>query len=365
MNIVTRGLSSLSRIALAGCLLSLGTLAEAQHYQQANLVADVSGAAATPDSNLVNPWGLARGSTTPWWVANNGTGTSTLYTGAGVIVPKVVTVPAAKPGDMGVPSGMVFNKTADFVLTMGGPALFIFVTEDGTISGWNSGLVPADVAVVMKKPDGAVYKGAAIASFQGKNYLYVTNFARKRIDVFDTSFSRVRMSEEAFDDDRIPRGFSPFNVWNIGDNLYVTYAKVDPATHDDVKGAGLGFVDVFSPGGRLLRRLEHGDWLNAPWGLALAPSDFGAFSHHLLVGQFGSGEIAAYNLATGRFVGKVKDTSDNVLSIDGLWALSFGNGGSAGPLNTLFFTAGPDDESHGLFGTLTAVAAEQLLGNGK
>jgi uncharacterized protein (TIGR03118 family) len=152
-------------------------------------------------------------------------------------------------------------------------------------------------------------------------------------------------------------------VVNIGNSLYVTFAKVDPATLDDVAGPGLGFVEVFTPGGRLIRRFQNGDWLNAPWGVALAPSDFGAFSHYLLIGQFGSGQIAAYNLETGKFAGLVRDPSDQELAIEGLWALSFGNGANAGSATTLFFTAGIEDEAHGLFGTLAPVAAEQLLGN--
>jgi uncharacterized protein (TIGR03118 family) len=351
---------------LAGFALSLSTLAEAQHYVKTDLVSDLPGATTT-DPNLVNPWGLSRSSTSPWWVADNGAGVSTLYDGSGTPFPSgtplVVTIPPAMGGTTGVPTGTVFNGTADFELTTGNPAKFLFVTEDGTISGWNSGTT----AVVKATNPKAVYKGAAIASLHGVNFLYVTNFAKRRIDVFDTHFMRVKhMGHELFEfeDERVPRGFSPFNVQNIGGNLYVTFAKVDPATLDDVKGAGLGFVDVFSPDGRLLRRLEHGPWLNAPWGVALAPGDFGRFSHHVLVGQFGSGEIAVYNAVTGRFVGKVKDDMDNVLVIDGLWALSFGNGANAGPINTLFFTGGIQDEAHGLFGTLIPVAAEQLLGNG-
>jgi len=371
MSIAQRSRSAFMLVLLAGFVLSSGNLVYAQHYVQTNLVSDQPGA-TTMDPNLVNPWGLSRSSTSPWWVSDNGAGVATLYDGSGTPFPTgsplVVTIPPATGGTSGVPTGTVFNGTPDFEITTGHPAKFIFVTEDGTISGWNGG----GSAVVMSTDEKAEYKGAAIASLHGVNFLYVTNFKRGRIDVYDSHFMRVKHMGEKhkgderfeFEDERIPRGFSPFNVQNIGGDLYVTFAKVDPATFDDVKGAGLGFVDVFSPDGRLLRRLQHGPWLNAPWGVALAPGDFGAFSHHVLVGQFGSGEIAVYDAVTGRFVGKVKDDMDNVLVIDGLWALSFGNGQNAGPLNTLFFTAGIDDEAHGLFGTLTAVPAEQLLGNG-
>jgi len=372
------------RLALvAGCVL-LGARANAQHYTQMNLVSDQTGVAAVQDLNLVNPWGLSRSSGSPWWTANNGMGNSTLFntsTTPPTVLGLVVTIPSASGTDPGVPTGTVFNGTPAFELTPGNTARFLFVTEDGTVSGWNPAVMATDAVIKATNKD-AVYKGVAIASWRGNWYLYVTNFSQRRIDVFDSSFHRVHLSDDdhhgamdnhhgedddhkSFEDHRIPRGFSPFNVQNIGGDLYVTYAKRDPATNDDVAGPGFGYVDVFSPGGRLLRRLEHGDWLSAPWGLALAPGDFGAFSHNLLVGQFGSGEIAAYDVATGAFLGKVLDkATGNVLAIDGLWALGFGNGAAAGPLNTLFFTAGPDDESHGLFGSLTADPAEQLLGNG-
>jgi len=271
----------------------------------------------------------------------------------------------------------VFNGTNAFELAPGAPARFLFVGEDGTISGWNPAVDPTN-AVIKVKRQNSVYKGAAIASRGGAWFLYVTNFSGRRIDVFNSSFHHVSLDDIAPSDDdqgkgndgrfldgKIPKDFSPFNVQNIGGDLYVTYAKRDPATNDDVAGPGLGYVDVFSPSGQLLRRLEHGSWLNAPWGLALAPGDFGAFTHNLLVGQFGSGEIAAYDVTTGKFLGKMRDkTTDEVIEIEGLWALSFGNGANAGPLNTLFFTAGIEDESHGLFGTLTADPAEQVLGNG-
>jgi uncharacterized protein (TIGR03118 family) len=238
------------------------------------------------------------------------------------------------------------------------------VAEDGSIAGWNGGTA----AVVVSTQRNSSYKGVAIAGLNGAHYLYVANASKKRIDIFDTHFQRVELGrgrfEEAFEDERIPRSFAPFNVQNIGDNLYVAFAKFDPATGDPIAGPGLGFVDVFTPGGRLVQRLEHGDWLNAPWGLVMASGDFGAFSHHVLVGQFRSGEIAAYT-TSGRFVGKVRNAADAVLSIDGLWALSFGNGTRAGLATTMYFTAGPQDEAHGLFGTLTPVPAELQLGNGQ
>jgi uncharacterized protein (TIGR03118 family) len=367
-------LSTLIWVTAVGLWLS--PPAEAQQYKRTDLVSDLAGA-TFQDAHLVNPWGLSRSSGSPWWAADNGTGFSTLYDGVGNAQPLVVTIPPAAGGTTGVPTGTVFNGTTDFKLPNGNPARFLFVAEDGTISGWNGG---TQAVIVSTYPD-AVYKGAAIASRNGVSYLYVANFGQKRIDVFDSTFQRVRSghgehdssresldaqhgdSKDAFRDERLPRSFSPFNVQNIGGSLYVAFAKLGDDA-DEVPGAGLGYVDVFSPSGRLLRRLEHGPWLNAPWGLALAPGDFGAFSHNLLVGQFGSGEIAVYDVSSGRFVGKMQDAASAVLSIEGLWALSFGNGANAGPLNTLYFTAGIEDETHGLFGSLTPLSGAPL-GNGQ
>ncbi len=351
---------------LTGLVLSLGGAAEAQHFTQTNLVSDQPGMAAMTDANLVNPWGLSRGSATPWWVSDNGEGVATLYDGTGAARSLVVTIPPAMGGSTGVPTGTLFNGTMDFQLTPGNAARFLFVTEDGTISGWNPA-VDATHAVVKFSDPKAVFKGAAIVTSNGASFLYVADFSRRRIDVFDTNFQKVRSDDDdhSFRDERIPRGFGPFNVQDIGGNLYVTFAQLDSAMHDEVDGPGLGYVDVFSPSGHLLRRLQHGSWLNAPWGLALAPADFGAFAHDVLVGQFGSGQIAAYDAVTGAFRGLARDTTDAVLTIQGLWALSFGNDAAAGPATTLFFTAGIDDENHGLFGTLTPVATEQLLGNGR
>jgi len=184
------------------------------------------------------------------------------------------------------------------------------------------------------------------------------NFRSGRIDVFDSNFKQVSLSEELFDDDQIPRGFAPFNVQGIGPNIYVTYAQQDAAKHDPVGGAGLGFVEVFDGQGKKLAKLEHGDWFNAPWGVVLAPADFGEFSHAVLVGNFRGGTIAAFNPLTGRFIGSVLNSDGSTVNIDGLWALAFGNGGASGPGSTLFFTAGPDNETNGLFGTLTPTASE-------
>lgn len=331
-----------------------------QHYIQTNLVSDLPGTAMPPDLNLQNAWGLVAGPATPWWVADNHTGTSTLYDGTGTKLGLVVTIPSASGNDTGSPTGVAFNGSpTDFLLAPGKPALFIFVTEDGTISGWNPGVQPTDAVIVKNNARyNAVYKGATIGEIEGKKYLFVTNFHSGHIEIYNTYFHRVPILEERFDDDRLPAGFAPFNIQGIGPNLYVTYAQQDAAKHDDVHGAGLGYVDVYSSRGNLLQRLEHGFWLNGPWGVELAPANFGEFSHTVLVGNFGDGTIAAFNPVTGRFLGRMRTPEHSLLKIDGLWALRFGNGGKSGPANTLFFTAGPNDENDGLFGTLTPIASE-------
>lgn len=385
MNGKTRVRNVAAAVLAAGVVVA--TQAEAQHYTQTNLVSDQPGAVAPPDGNLVNPWGLARSATSVWWVGNNLTGTATLYNGnTGAASMLVVSIPAAAGDGPGLPTGVVSNPTDGFELTPGHPARFIFVTKDGTVSGWNPQADATHALLKVPADPGDAYTGAALAFRRGVPFLYVANFTKNTIEIFDTTFHNVDESgdasvrrslrgrsahggddddrdgnqrRQAFRDPHLPRGFAPFNVQNIGGDLYVTFAKFDPVTIV-ATGPGLGFVDVFSPEGRLLRRLQHGPWLNAPWGLALAPSDFGAFSHNLLVGEFRSGEISAYDVATGAFLGKVlKAGSDEPFVENSLWSLSFGNGGNAGPLNTLFFTAGIEGETHGLFGTLTAVAAEQ------
>ena len=371
------------------------TLASAQHYQQTNLVSNVpvTPAASVTDPNLQNAWGLVHGPATPWWISNNAGGTSTLYNTSGLnpanpttqtpppVLAPVTIVALNAPGGMpgngvkipnapgqpapGSPTAVMFNgSTTDFLLAPGKPAVFLFATEDGTIQGWNPGvnattaIIEVDNSQVPNKNYGAVYKGATIAEIGGSEYILAANFRSGRIDVFDSNFKPVHVPEEAFHDDGIPPGFAPFNVQGIGPNIYVTFAQQDSAKHDPVGGAGLGFVVVFDGQGKNIAHLEHGDWFNAPWGVVLAPADFGEFSHALLVGNFRGGTIAAFNPRTGRFMGNVLNAAGSTVNIDGLWALAFGNGGASGPGSTLFFTAGPDNETNGLFGTLTPVTTE-------
>jgi len=360
---------SLPVVALS--LFLLPSVTPAQHYKQTNLVSDIASMAPTFDPNLKNPWGLTRSSTTPtrpgspWWVGNNNSGTSTLYTGAGAIIPingtGTVTVPPPKgspAGTLSTPTGVVFNGSpSDFFVAPGKSAIFIFATEDGTISGWAGG---QNAVLVVDNSDngsehGAVYKGATSAEIAGKKFLYVSNFRSAKVEVYDTNFKRVSLGEEAFHAEEIPDGFAPFNVQNIGGTLFVTYAKQDALRHDPVGGDGFGFVELFSPNGNHVGHLQRGPWMNAPWGVVWTTRDFGEFSNAILVGNFRSGWIAAFNGFTHKFIGWVRNSDDSLVTIDGLWSLTFGNDATAGPANTLFFTAGINNEADGLFGTLTPV----------
>jgi uncharacterized protein (TIGR03118 family) len=350
-------------------LFLLPAVTQAQHYEQTNLVSNIPGKASTIDPNLKNPWGLTRSSTTPtrpgspWWIGNNNSGTSTLYNGQdNTIPPLVVTVPAPKgapTGTQSAPTGVVFNGSpTDFLLAAGKQAIFIFATEDGTISGWNPGIDFHNAVLKVDNSDGggangAVYKGMTSAEINGHRFLYVTNFRSAKVEVYDTNFKSVHLDEDAFEAEGVPRGFAPFNVQNIGGSLFVTYAKQDAPRHDPVGGDGLGFVEIFTPSGNHIGHLEHGDWFNAPWGVVWTTRDFGEFSNAILVGNFRSGWIAAFNGFTHKFIGWVRNPDDSLVTIDGLWSLTFGNDATAGPANTLFFTAGINNEQDGLFGTLT------------
>jgi uncharacterized protein (TIGR03118 family) len=347
-----------ARTAFLALALAAGfpTLASAQKYSQTNLVSDVPGWAAKLDPHLVNAWGLAFSATSPVWVADNGTGVSTLYTGSGSIVPLVVTIPGpAGSMDHSAPTGIVFNGNGGFTVSgngASGSSVFIFATEDGTISGWNPG-VDLQNAVRMVDNSGmeAVYKGLAIGTTEKGAFIYATNFKSGWVEMYDSNFDWVKN----FTDWDVPRGYAPFGIQNINGKLYVTFALQDEDKEDDVAGPAHGFVDVFDLNGNKLKRLISHGQLNSPWGLALAPSNFGKFSGTLLVGNFGNGHINAFDINTGGARGHMLRPNGRNLEIDGLWGLAFGTGGASGPTNTLLFTAGPDDESHGLFGTITAV----------
>lgn len=336
-------------------LLLLATFALGQHYQQTNLVSDLPGVAARTDTNLINAWGLARSGTSPWWVNSAGASVSILYNGSGEAFPPASSLVVSVPPSGSEPTGIVFNGTTDFEVGIGAPARFIFVTTDGVISGWNPAVDP-NAVVVKDNSETAAYTGLAISQWEGKNYIYAANFKGKQVEVYDGKFDPVSFGSSAFHDPALPEDFSPFNVQAIGDRIYVTFAKLEEGGDEEIQGAGLGYVDAFNASGELVLRLKHGRWLNAPWGIALAPAQgFGKFSGELLVGNLGSGEIAVYNPTTGNFHGLLRDVHGKPIEIEGLWALGFGNGANAGPPTTLFFAAGIEDETHGLFGTITPV----------
>jgi len=349
-------------IRQATALLSFALLlggahpALAQFYLQHNLVSDLPGA-DLQDLSLVNSWGLVSSPTSPFWVANNGTDTSTLYNTSGPVMKVAITALPCQcvmvPGD---PTGIVFNgNSASFHLPGGGPAArFIFDAADGSISAWAGGTT----ATAVVPPSDKVYKGLTIASTtMGGDFLYATDFHDGKVDVYDSSFVLQDMPG-AFADPKLPKGYAPFGIRNIDGIIYVTYALQDADAHDDVAGQGHGFINAFTTDGTLIRRVASRGTLDSPWGLAKAPADFGKFSGDLLVGNFGNGKIHAYDpnslQGNGQYKrrGVLHSANGPPLKIDGLWALSFGNDHSAGPHNTLFFTAGPQGESHGLFGSL-------------
>jgi uncharacterized protein (TIGR03118 family) len=356
-------ISLISVVALAGPTPADVTFAQATNaYHQTNLVSDVPGLAAVTDPNLVNPWGMSATATSPFWSANNGSGTATLYSGLGVPNARIVTIPPAssRAGAKGRPTGTVNGSGGtDFVVSSGGvsgSSNFIFSTEDGTIQGWNPNVNGTLAFITVDNLDpntGAVYKGLAIASNGGANFLYAPNFRAGTVDVFDRTWQKVTVPG-GFNDPTIPAGFAPFNTQTLGGLIYVTYAKQDVAKRDDVPGAGNGFVNVFNPDGTLVRRLASGGTLNSPWGVAIAPANYGPFSNQVLVGNFGDGRISAYSLQ-GTFLGQMQDAAGQPISIDGLWAIRVGNGGNGSDVNSIYFLAGPQNETHGLYGVLSVI----------
>lgn len=350
------------RISRLLAVLLIGATCGAQAaYQQTNLVTDDQdalaaegfGPALTVDPDLINPWGISLSPTgSPLWVSNQGSSTSTLYNGAGQKQGLVVDIPSNGPP--AGPTGQVFNAGNDFTLSNGTKGFFFFANLDGTVSGWNPGSTSAERVITAPQ---AVYTGIALGSSSGSDFMYLANNAAGRIDVFDENFAAATLTG-SFIDPNLPAGLAPFNVQNIGGELYVTYAI--PGPDADEVDLGSGVVDVFDTNGNFIRRVASGGALASPWGLALAPSDFGTFSNALLVGNFNDehGIINAFDPISGSFLGTLTDVNDNAIAIPDLWGLSFGNGGNGGPTNALFFAAGIGDELHGLFGRLdVAVAA--------
>ncbi|MFC1413258.1 TIGR03118 family protein [Streptacidiphilus sp. N1-12] len=317
---------------------------------QTNLVSDQAGKAQLTDPNLVNAWGLSRGPNTPLWVSNAGTMTSTLYNGAvngspAAALPLVVKIPG------GPVTGQVFNSSTGFAVPgTTTPASFLFATVGGTIAAWTG--ASGTQAVTAATVPGAAYTGLTLASSPFGPLLLAADFHDNRIDVFNSSFQKLDVSG-LFKDPSVPRDYAPFNVQVLGDSVYVTYAQQDAAKQFDVPGAGHGFVDKFTSYGTLVKRIASRGELDSPWGLVVAPASFGRFSGDLLVGNFGNGTIHAFDPATGRFAGTLTDTNGRTLRIDKLWGLITGDAVAGGP-NSIWFSAGPDQETHGLLGILTA-----------
>jgi uncharacterized protein (TIGR03118 family) len=375
--------------SLIGALACAPNVASAVGFVETDLVSnqqtltDANGIVHHPmvvDLNLVNPWGVGESASSPFWVSDNGAGVATLYNTQGTPLARVVSIPA--PGDPlgkgGTPTGLVFNiaqaQNAFMIsgVTSGGipttlPAVFLFATEDGTILGWNPQVNPMDfdpmkagtyaIIAVDNSPSGAVYKGLAITDVDGNPMLYVTNFHAGTIEAYDGSFAPPKNPPaDAFVDPRLQRGYAPFNIVPIIANntteLFVTYAVQDADKHDDVAGQGHGIVDTFGLDGRMLARFAQHGQLDSPWGMTLAPPSFGEFAGDLLIGNFGNGHINAYDPVSGEFINKVRNPHGQAIVIDGLWTIRLGNGGNGGDQNTLYFTAGPNGESDGLFGSL-------------
>ncbi len=351
-------------------LLTASTLASAavtpplvtrSHNRFSVLPLDSDGFIDAPvtDDDLVNTWGLALNPAGLFWLANNGTDTATIYTGDGVAQTLVVPLPAGA-----APTGVTFYSGNNFILddgTSAGPARFIFAGEEGEIFGWGPAISPPGqpasvVRAVDSSSGGAVYKGIALAITGSGERLYATDFRNRRVDVFDGAFEPVSLAPAAFVDPHVPAGFAPFGIASIRGRILVTFAKRDATGEDDIAGPGLGFVSVFDTDGSFIARIGTRGPLNAPWGMAIAPAGFGRFGGDLLVGNFGDGRIIAYRIAddlrSAFPEGLLRKSDGRPIVIDGLWAINFGNGAAAAPLRTLFFTAGPGDEQHGLFGRI-------------
>jgi uncharacterized protein (TIGR03118 family) len=345
-------------LSLVAASAQTGTNAYIQH----NLVSDVPGLADVTDPNLIDPWGMSFSTTSPFWVTNHGKGNTTVYTNSntttGVTISStVVTIPPAAGGASPSPAtGQVQNSTSGFLLANGTKASFIFCTEDGTVSAWNGGTTAT--VMIDNSAAGAVYKGMAIGANNGAPMLYLANFSNGTVDVLDTTFKPATVAG-GFADPSLPAGLAPFNVWNVNGQLYVMYAKQDPTKKLDQPGIGNGAVDIFDLNGNLVQRLTAGGPLNSPWGVAVVGGAWGALSNSVLVGNFGDGKINAFDPKTGTLIGTMQDPTGKPISIQGLWAIAFGNGGSAGDVRYLYFTAGifnGTTTQHGLLGSLAPPA---------
>lgn len=345
--------------------LALAPLAlpAATGYLQHNLVADVAGVADFTDPNLVNAWGISISGASPFWVCDGGTGLSTVYTASATTFAVSTTkaiIPPSGSGANTVCTGLVFNSTTGFTVSTATaaarPASFIFATEGGTISGWAAAVDATHAQMVVdNSAGGAVYKGLALVTTTTPTaQLYAANFSKGTIDVFDANWKPVTLAGGSFTDPTVPAGYAPFNIQNLNGNLYVTYAKQDLTGVFDAPGAGNGYVAVYDATGKLLQHLVSRGPLNSPWGVQIAPTSFGRFGGALLVGNFGDGLIHAFDPVSGALLGSVQDQNGRDIHIDGLWGLQFGNGGNGGDPGALYFTAGPSQQKHGLFGIIVS-----------
>jgi uncharacterized protein (TIGR03118 family) len=384
--------------------LSMGAVAFGQHYVQTNLQANTSGVAEATNPELINAWGISRTDGGVWWVSSNKAGKALLFNGAGAKQSLEVFIPPAVKNEktpIGSPTAVIPNSSpTDFLLAPGKPAEFIFATLDGTIAGWNPkfnaapGEAPPSTHAftVVRKTDGSIYRGLTAGFINGQRYLYAANFGTGKVDVFDNAFNAVDVSKlqlnptddqaaidvqaAPFTDSQLPAGFVPFGIQAIGDDIVVAYALHEEGQKAETDGPGNGYLDLFDTTGHLLTRFQHVDNLNTPWGMVLAPLDFGRFSHALLVGQFAgggdtehSGEILAFDLATGKFKGNLEDNTGKTLVINGIWGLSPANVAPASadpddePAAQIYFTAGPNKATQGLFGYLTAASTDLVEGS--
>jgi uncharacterized protein (TIGR03118 family) len=360
--------SALALLVMA--LVPNTAMASGGFYQETNLVSNVPGVARFTDANVVNSWGIAHSPSGPWRVADNGTGKVTSYLGDGTPQSPIITVPppgGSPAGTTATPTGNIYNpvngsEPFDFDITSNGrtgPAIFAFDTEDGTISGWNPGMNATHAILVVDRSKvgaGAVYKGLAYGrDNSGVDFLYAANFRFGTVEQFDNHFHLVQSftDRQLANDCPLPgQCYAPFGIRNQNGVLVVTFALQDAAKHDDVAGAGHGFVDLFDFDGHLLARFASHGALNSPWGVTFAPSDFGPFSGAFLVGNFGDGRINAFNPTNGAFLGSLRDRNGTPITINGLWGIAFGNDGQAGAHNQLFFASGLNDEADGLFGRI-------------
>lgn len=338
------------------------TMSQNVSFTQTNLVSDGSVPAAVTDPKLVNPWGVAFGPNGPFWISDNGSGAISINDGSGKPVSvagqtSITVAPPAGQTSAAAPTGQVFNSAGSgFNVSSNGKtgsSVFLVATEDGTISGWSPSVDPSHTVLAVDNSqggNGAVYKGLAIGTNGGNTMLYAANFRNGTVDVFNSSFQKVN----SFTDPNVPKGFAPFNVQVLDNKLFVTFAEQDAAKHDDVAGKGNGFVDEFDLNGNLVSRVASGGTLDSPWGLAIAPPSFGQLGGDLLVGNFGDGTISAYNLQNDSSAGQLTGTNGQPITIQDLWALTPGSGGNGSDTNKIYFTAGLQNEMHGLFGSLSA-----------